>query len=64
MTRFAVLTDTFITGWANVWTDEDGYPLTFATLTDAQFELAEHLANSEYLDDSSIDDYKIVEVTE
>jgi hypothetical protein len=63
MTRYAILTDTFVAGWANCSTGEDGYPLTFATLAEAEAELADHLANSEFLD-LNPDDYKIEEITE
>jgi len=61
MTRYAILTDTFVTGWVNCSTGEDGYPLTFATLAEAEQELADHLANSEFLD-LNPDDYKIEEI--
>jgi hypothetical protein len=63
MTRYAILTDTFVTGWVNCSMGEDGYPLTFATLAEAEQELNDHLANSEFLD-LNPDDYKIEEITE
>jgi len=62
MKRYAVLTDTFVTGWVNCWTDDDGYPLTFATLQEAEQALDEHLEDGSDLDLLS-DDYKIEEVT-
>ena len=63
MARYAILTDTFIAGWANCSTDDDGYPLTFATLQEAESELKDHLSNSEGLD-LNPEDYKIVEITD
>jgi len=63
MTRYAILTDTFCTGWVNCSTGEDGYPLTFATLQEAKEELEDHLSNSEGLD-LNPEDYKIVEITD
>ena len=63
MTRYAILTDTFCTGWVNCSTGEDGYPLTFDSMQDAENELAEHLNNSEGLD-LNAEDYKIVEITD
>ena len=63
MTRYAILTDTFCTGWVNCSTDDDGYPLTFDTMRDAEIELAEHLSNSEGLE-LNPEDYKIVEITD
>lgn len=69
MTKYAVLTDTFITGWVNTWADDDGYPLVFDTLEEAQAELAEHLmilgieCDLGNMDDYNPEDYKIVEVT-
>ena len=63
MTRYAILTDTFCTGWVNCSTGEDGYPLTFATLQEAKEELEDHLSNSEGLD-MNPEDYKIIEITD
>lgn len=63
MTRYAILTDTFCTGWVNCSTGEDGYPLTFATLQEAKEELEDHLSNSEGLE-LDPEDYKIVEITD
>lgn len=63
MTKYAILTDTFCTGWVNCSTDDDGYPLTFDTLQEAEIELAEHLSNSESLE-LNPEDYKIVEITD
>jgi hypothetical protein len=61
MTHYAILTDTFVAGWANCSTGEDGYPLTFATLAEAEQELADYKRNGEHLGISD-DDYKIVEI--
>jgi len=63
MIKYAILTDTFVTGWVNCSTDDDGYPLTFDTLQEAEIELTEHLSNSEHLD-LNPEDYKIVEITD
>ena len=63
MTRYAILTDTFCTGWVNCSTGEDGYPLTFDSMRDAEDELKDHLSNSERLD-LNPEDYKIVEITD
>jgi hypothetical protein len=63
MTRYAILTDTFCTGWVNCSTGEDGYPLTFDSMQDAENELADHLSNSEDLE-LEPEDYKIVEITD
>ena len=63
MTRYAILTDTFCTGWVNCSTGEDGYPLTFATLQEAKEELEDHFSNSEGLE-LYPEDYKIVEITD
>jgi len=63
MTRYAILTDTFVAGWANCSTDDDGYPLTFATLAEAEQELAEYKRNGEHLGISD-DDYTIEEISE
>ncbi len=63
MTRYAILTDTFCTGWVNCSTGEDGYPLTFETLQEAESELKDHLSNSEHLG-LNPEDYKIVEITD
>jgi hypothetical protein len=61
MTRYAILTDTFVTGWVNCSTDEDGYPLTFATLAEAEQKLADYKRNGEHLGITD-DDYKIEEI--
>ena len=63
MTRYAILTDTFCTGWVNCSTGEDGYPLTFDSMQDAESELKDHLSNSEDLE-LNPEDYKIVEITD
>lgn len=63
MTKYAILTDTFCTGWVNCSTGEDGYPLTFDSMQDAENELADHLSNSEDLE-LDPEDYKIVEITD
>ena len=63
MTRYAILTDTFCTGWVNCSTDDDGYPLTFATLQEAKEELEDHLSNSEDLE-LDPEDYKIIKITD
>ena len=63
MTRYAILTDTFCTGWVNCSTNEDGYPLTFDSMQEAKAELEDHLSNSERLD-LNPEDYKIVEITD
>lgn len=68
--KYAVLTDTVITGWVNTWSDDDGYPLIFDTLEEAQAELDLHLftlgietdlGNIEGYDP---EDFKIVEVSD
>lgn len=41
--RCVVETYTFIDGWTNTWTEEDGTPMTFETEEKAQAELDFHL---------------------
>lgn len=66
---YAVLTDTFVEGWVNTWTDEEGYPLTFDTLEDAQKALDLYLMELSIecdlgnIEDYNSEDYRIVEVT-
>ena len=66
--KYAILTDTFITGWANTWVDDEGYPLTFDTLEDAQKALDLYLIELSIdcdlgnIEDYNPEDYKIVEV--
>lgn len=71
MTKYAVLTDTFVTGWVNTWTDDDGHPLVFDTLKEAQQEIDLYLSEARqaykdgHLEDYyNPEDYKIVEITE
>ncbi len=40
--RYTVLTYTLIDGWVNCWS-EDGEPLTFATIEEAEAEIEEYL---------------------
>ena len=67
--KYAILTDTVITGWVNTWVDDDCYPVTFDTLEQAQQELEMYLielginADLGNIDDYNPEDYKIVEVT-
>lgn len=67
--KYVIETDTFITGWANTWTGEDGYPLVFDTLEQAQQELADYLfvlsieVDLGNIEDYSPEDYRISEVT-
>jgi hypothetical protein len=63
MSQYAVLTDTFITGWANCLIDDDGYPLTFASRKEAEQALDEIFLNNYGLGLSS-GDYKIEEVSQ
>lgn len=67
--KYVIETDTFVTGWVNCSTDEDGYPLAFDTLEEAQAELAEHLfilsieRDLGNIEDFNPEDYRITEVT-
>ena len=60
--KYAILHNTFITGWVNCSTDDDGYPLLFDTVEQAQAELDDLFENSEFLEDIDRSDYKIVSV--
>ena len=66
--KYAILTDTFVTGWVNTWTDDDGYPLVFDTREEAEKELALYLielgidCDIGNLEDYNPEDYKIMEV--
>jgi hypothetical protein len=68
--KYVIETDTFVTGWVNCSTDEDGYPLVFDTREEAQAELDEHLfmlgieCDLGNIDDFNPEDYRITEVTE
>jgi len=68
--KHVIETDTFITGWANTWTDKEGYPLVFDSKEQAEKELADYLRDAQeafgrgdtdhpYLSE----DYRISEVT-
>lgn len=63
---WAILTDTFITGWSNTFTDDDGYPMTFDTQQQAIDYLNEHIEDLKqavldgYLEDApEFEDYAI-----
>ena len=68
--KYVIETDTFVTGWVNCSTDEDGYPLAFDTREEAQAELDDHLAmlciarDLGNIEDVNPEDYRITEVTE
>ena len=68
--KYVIETDTFVTGWVNCSTDEDGYPLAFDTREEAQAELDAHLAmlcidrDLGNIEDVNPEDYRITEVTE
>jgi hypothetical protein len=68
--KYVVETDTFVTGWVNCSTDEDGYPLVFDTLEEAQAELDLYLAElrqaykEKHIDDYNPEEYRISEVSE
>ena len=70
MIKYVIETDTFVTGWVNCSTDEDGYPLAFNTLEEAQEELKLYLAElkqaykEKHIDSYNPEDYRITEVTE
>jgi hypothetical protein len=70
MTKYVIETDTFVTGWVNCSTDEDGYPLAFDTREEAQDELGIHLfmlgleCDLGNIEDVNPEDYRITEVTE
>ena len=67
--KYVIETDTFVTGWVNCSTDEDGYPLAFDTREQAQEELNLHLAElrqaykEKHIDSYNPEDYRITEVT-
>lgn len=68
--KYVIETDTFVTGWVNCSTGEDGYPLVFDTREEAQAELDDHLAmlcidrDLGNIEDVNPEDYRITEVTE
>ena len=62
MPRYAIMTNTFVSGWVNCSSDDDGAPLTFDTLAEAEQELEDYKKNGEHLGISD-DDYQIVKVT-
>jgi hypothetical protein len=68
--KYVIETDTFVTGWVNCSTDEDGYPLAFDTREEAQAELDLHLAElrqaykEKHIDSYNPEDYRITEVSE
>lgn len=45
--KYAIQTDTFITGWANTWTDDEGYPMVFDSQEQAEKELAGYLRDAQ-----------------
>ena len=68
--KHVIETDTFITGWANTWTDDDGYPLVFDSKEQAEKGLAGYLRDAqEAFERGDIqhlylsEDYRISEVT-
>jgi len=61
----------FSGGWENVWHDQDGLPVEFATKEEADAEIKQHLADCEeavkagYLECAPLrDEYRIVEIQE
>lgn len=68
--KYVIETDTFITGWANTWTDDEGYPLVFDSKEQAENALADYLNDAQEafvrgdIKHSCLsEDYRISEVT-
>ena len=65
MMKYQVLMETVCAGWVNCWHDEDGKPSVFASIEEAEAEIADCLELCEQagMTGYSRDDYKIEELT-
>jgi len=65
MMKYQVLMETVCAGWVNCWHDEDGKPSVFASIEEAEAEIADclELCARAGMTGYSREDYRIEEVT-